>query len=242
MPAPTPRQTRRARRLQSIKDAALELVVEDGLEGFSVHKLADRVDLTAGALYRYFESRDEMLIAVQAEVLAVFDRYLEMVLDGCANFVALERIVVACRAYVALADLQPQRFQLNAEFIATPRPVFEVGVVEETAELTRQMLGRLVVVIAEAQKDGTLRPGNAGHRAVLAWSSVHALVGRRKLHRLVPDMFEPGALMNELLVSLLAGWGADLETAQRAVQTELVSMDVLREAMELAEAQHDEEE
>lgn len=240
MPAPTPRQTRRARRLQSIKDAALELVVEDGLDGFSVHKLADRVDLTAGALYRYFESRDEMLIAVQAEVLAVFDRYLEIVLAQVAERPVLERIVVACRAYVALADLQPQRFLLNAEFIATPRPVFEAAVVEETASLTRQMLGRLASLIELGQAEGVLGAGDAGHRTVIAWSSVHALVGRRKLQRLLPDMFEPGALMNELLVTLLAGWGAEPADVNDVVNRETISMDALREAMVLAEAQQDE--
>ena len=240
MPSPTPRQTRRARRLQSIKDAALDLVVEDGLDGFSVHKLADRVDLTAGALYRYFESRDEMLIAVQAEVLAVFDRYLQIVLERVADQEILDQLVVMCRAYDALADLQPQRFQLNAQFVAAPRPVFDANAVEATAERTRQMLGRLAVVIARAQTEGQLRDGSAGRRAVVAWSSVHALIERRKLERLEPEMFEPKALMDELLLTLLVGWGASLKAAKIAVDKELQN-DMLRAAMETAEAQHEEE-
>ena len=221
--------------MKSIRDAALSLVVEDGLEGFSVHKLADRVDLTAGALYRYFESRDEMLIAVQAEVLAVFDRYLAIVLEHLADRGLLEQVVAACRAYVALSALQPQRFQLNAQFISAPRPVFDADVVEPTAARTIQMLGRLASLLERAEASGLLSDGDAQRRAVVAWSSVHALVERQKLERLAPTVFAPGALMDELLVTLLLGWGASADAAASAMKSEC-SMDVLRAAVDRAEA------
>lgn len=236
MGAVTPRETRRAKRLRSIKEAALELVVQDGLEGFSVHKLADRVDLTAGALYRYFESRDEMLIAVQAEVLAVFDRYLQNVLEVNASRPVLEQIVIACRAYVALADLQPQRFQLNAAFVAAPQPVFDADKVASTAITTLAMLGRLASIIEVAQSDGQLRDDNAQRRSVVAWSSLHGLIERRKLARLAPVAFDPARLVDDLLLTLLVGWGASLKAATLVVQMD-VSQDMLRTAMDLAEAQ-----
>lgn len=236
MPVPTPRQTRRARRLRDITGAARDLVVELGIEGFSVQKLAGRVDLTAGALYRYFESRDQMLVAVQVEVLSVFDRYLELVLQAAATSPILEQIIVALRAYVALAELQPQRFELNARFIGSMRPIFDAPAMEQTAGRTLAMLGRLSDLVARAQREGQLREGPAQHRAALAWSSVHGLVERRKLERLAPDAFAPEALMNELLLTLLVGWGASLKAAQNAVGKEL-SIDELRAAMTVAEAQ-----
>ena len=222
MTSPTPRQTRRAKRLKAITDAALDLVVEDGIEGFSVHRLAERVDLTPGALYRYFDGRDEILIAVQAEVLAVFDVYLENVVDAVAGRPLLERIVLTCRAYLALADLQPQRFRLNSQFVGALQPVFDdVGRVTETAHRTQRMLSRLGLLIAQAQLDGVLRAGEATHRAVVAWSSLHALVERRKLERIAPVAFSPAALERELLRTLLCGWGAGWDEAEEAVDASI---------------------
>lgn len=236
----TRRQTRRAKRLRSIKDAALELVVEDGLDGFSVHKLADRVDLTAGALYRYFESRDDMLMAVQAEVLNVFDRYLAQVVSGASDRPILSQVVTICRAYVALADLQPQRFVLIAQLVAAPAQVFDQERIEPTADRTLAMLGRLADLIAQAEASEQLNTGNSAQRAVIAWASIHGLVERRKLVRLQPETFDPSSLMDELLTTLLVGWGASLEAAREAVEQPISNPD-FRDAMQRAQAQQEEE-
>jgi hypothetical protein len=79
------------------------------------------------------------------------------------------------------------------------------------------MLGRLALLIAQAQNDEVLREANATHRAVVAWSSLHALVERRKLERLSPLAFDPQALERELMLTLLVGWGASWDAAQAAV-------------------------
>jgi len=65
----TPRARRRAERRQSILDTALELIGTRGLDGLTVHALAGALDLTPGALYRYFKSKDEILVALAVHVV-----------------------------------------------------------------------------------------------------------------------------------------------------------------------------
>lgn len=213
----TPRAHRRQKRLRSIKDAALELVVDDGVDGFSVHKLADRVDLTAGALYRYFSSKDEILIAVQTDVLAEFDRFLESLQSRQSKEPVLHRIAGICRGYAALADLQPQRFALIAQLVAVPQQVFDDAAVAPVAERTMSMLGRLAEIVRDAQDTGVLGEGNAERRAVVAWASIHGVVERRKLARFAPTVFDVEGLLDELLFTLLVGWGAETRAARAAV-------------------------
>jgi len=226
----TPRERRRAKRLREIRAAALELVIEEGLDGFSAQKLADRVDLTAGALYRYFDSLDEILIDVQLEVLDGFAAYLRGVLAHAADPAPLRSIVLLCRAYIELDRLQPERFRLIGRLVSDPDPLFADAAALPAMEKTLELLGMLGILVANAQDDGALKPGDAMKRAVLAWSSIQGLMERRKLARLTPRAFDPGELADELLRTLLVGWGADDAAARDAVEATFGS--VFGEAME----------
>jgi AcrR family transcriptional regulator len=215
----TNQQRRRARKLQSIKDATLALIAEDGIDAFSVHRLAERLDLTVGALYRYFASVDELLSAVQIDILEGIDRYLADVVGRLAAAAPLERLVAICYAYLALEVLQPERFRLIARFVSSPDPVLDTDVARSAMELTRRLLGRLATIINEAQRTGSLTVGNAFDRSILAWSSLQGLAERRKLARLEPDLFNPERLTRELLRSLLLGWGANGQTVEHVLDS-----------------------
>lgn len=208
---------RRAERLRELQDATLQLIGEDGLEAFSMHRLAERVSLTPGALYRYFDSRDELLAAVQLEVLDGFDAHLSAVMGGLASSASpLERLVVLCRAYLSLRELQPERFRLIARLASSLDPLLDDEPARLALERAMALMGKLVDEIAGAQAAGLLSQGDAMRRAIVGWSSLQSIADRQKLVRLMPEQFEPRALFEELLRTLLLGWGAkasDVETA-----------------------------
>lgn len=220
MPEKTPRQRRRERRLRNIKDEALNLVVEKGVGGFSVNKLAARVDLTPGALYRYFDGRDEILISIQQEVLEGFDRYLAAILERFADRDELTKFVLLSRGYMALESLQPERFRLISQLVAFPDPVFDDELMMPALGVVERLLGRLARVIEAAEEKGVLTGGSAMKRAVVAWSSVQGLVERRKLARLLPETFDVSRLADDLLATLLRGWGATEDGLQKAIDDE----------------------
>jgi AcrR family transcriptional regulator len=51
-----------------ILDAALDLFVEHGFDGTSVRQIAERVGTTKAALYYYFASKDEILMALHMRI------------------------------------------------------------------------------------------------------------------------------------------------------------------------------
>ncbi len=203
----TPRERRRADRLESIREAALALVVEEGLDGFSIHRLAERVDLTVGALYRYFDSVDQILVAVQIDVLDEFDGFLNRVEASITDVAGIDRIWALVQAYVAWSQLQPQRFRLISRFVSTPEAVFEDALARESIEPTLRLLGRLSMAFSSASEE--LSEGGELTRAVLLWSGIHGLIERQKLNRLQPALFPFDALLHEFISTLLRGWGAD---------------------------------
>ncbi|MFU8803466.1 MAG: TetR/AcrR family transcriptional regulator [Bradymonadaceae bacterium] len=214
---PTNQERRRARRLQTIKDTALELIAEDGLDGFSVHRLADRLDLTVGALYRYFDSVDHLLSAIQVDILESFDQYLGDVAHRLQEQTPLRQFVAICQAYVALDALQPERFRLIARFVSGPDPRLDTEAAKSAMEPTSRLLGHLARVIEEGQRLEQLSPGSPLDRAIIAWSSLQGMADRRKLTRLQPEVFDTKRLTRELLRSFLLGWGAQAEDIDAAL-------------------------
>ena len=65
--ASTAQGRRRIRNRQAILDAALALIEVSGIDGWSMRELAERVDYTPGALYRYFDGKAALLAALTDE-------------------------------------------------------------------------------------------------------------------------------------------------------------------------------
>jgi AcrR family transcriptional regulator len=217
--------------LRSIKEAALDLVVEDGVDQFSVHRVAERVDLTTGALYRYFDSRDDILVAVQLEVLEGFDRYLDAVVSKLADAPPVARIVHLLGAYAALERLQPERFRLIVQLVAAPEPLFENAVVEPAIAKAFAILGKLADAFEDAARQGALDAGEARRRALIAWSSTQALADRKKMFRFGANQVDFATLPAELLRALLVGWGARVDDVQAALEAPIED-EILKEALD----------
>ena len=53
---------------QKILNAAADLILEEGLDGTRVSKIAKRAGLTDGALYRHFDNKDDLLAEVYLDI------------------------------------------------------------------------------------------------------------------------------------------------------------------------------
>jgi AcrR family transcriptional regulator len=62
-----PQDRRRAQTRRDILDNAHQMLIAHGLEGISIRALADRIDYTPGALYKYFPSKEALIDTVRAE-------------------------------------------------------------------------------------------------------------------------------------------------------------------------------
>src|SRR6476469_1462485 len=108
--ASTAQGRRRDRNRQAILDAALALIEVSGIDGWSMRELAERVDYTPGALYRYFDGKAALLAALTDETMDGLRTHLSKCesVDG-----EVDRLVELGLAYVDFAAARPTLFRLG---------------------------------------------------------------------------------------------------------------------------------
>lgn len=79
---------------------ACDLYLSDGLEGFSMRKLARAVGVTAPALYRHYESKEHVFVDVVREAYRAFSSYLYRALEGRTPEERLRRAAIAYLDFV----------------------------------------------------------------------------------------------------------------------------------------------
>lgn len=223
------RVARRDSRRAELLDAAMALTVEGGLDALTIAGLAARVGASVGALYRYFPSKEAILIGLQElavadyhgfarERLAAFERARA---PAPADIVALARVMVVLRSYLEHATASPERHRLVDAVVSDPEPLLDL---ERAMDVNLRIVTPIVTAIAElfeaAVRDGALAGGDAVERTYVAWAMQHGLDHFRKRDRLVPAHLQTPTLQTFALRMLLAGLGASqtaLEAAERLV-------------------------
>ena len=66
----------------ALVDAAIGVITERGVRGFSLAEASRRLGVTTAAPYRHFADRDDLLAAVAARALAVFAAMLSDAADS----------------------------------------------------------------------------------------------------------------------------------------------------------------
>lgn len=212
-------EERRKAQSQRIVEVALRLLSAEGFDALTVGRVADELGYTVGALYRYFPSKDALFVAMQGEVLS----------DACERLQAARRTV---DLFAASRSLSPRVLALTRvcataitqRRFAVEKPAF-FGVLSvslyDSRELVSTEVGRRAVEpmlalnaqfaapLAEAAHEKALDPGDANLRAFAFWSAHHTPLAMKKFERLGVAGLSTEAIADEIVCSLLRGWGAD---------------------------------
>ena len=94
---------------ERIISAAEELFLLGGVQGVSMRKIADKVGVTAPAIYRHFKDKDELLGELINVGLKILQDYLEPALQAEGPFERLEQLI---DRYFDFALEQPKYFDL----------------------------------------------------------------------------------------------------------------------------------
>ncbi len=151
----------------AIVEAARNIVAEGGYPTLSMRSVADRVGLTATAIYHYFDSKDELVTRVVQSGYHRFGEYFSQAADQ-HPVGSLERLLALGDAYVRFALENQEYFRVLYNIQARPREVQELP-----GGGGYDLLRGCVV---EAMEAGNLREGNPDLIAHYLWTSVHGLV------------------------------------------------------------------
>lgn len=207
---------RRAATIARIVDAALAIVTEEGVAALTMQRLAGELGYAIGALYRYFASKDALLLAVQRRVLerlaedlaAADERALQHLKRSraSAEAAALTRLLMAAQVYETLPSRRPAHFRLLSVWLGDPSPVVALEPASAAAPEVLALFARVPALLHAAVEVGALTPGAAQERAVVLFGALHGVLTLRKLARL--PVLSPEGMAAALLRTLLSGWGA----------------------------------
>ncbi|WP_236516435.1 TetR/AcrR family transcriptional regulator [Sandaracinus amylolyticus] len=220
----TARVRRREAKAERILDAAEGILEREGHEALTMQRLAAELELTVGAAYRYFASKDAIVAALQRRVFEGLAADLERAIaeyeaahPRASRVGALSRVCVVARVYATLPERRPTHARLLSRMMGEPRNVLPEGFGEANAQVAMTLAGSGVRELASAREAGALGAGDDLERAILLWTSLTGLAQAKKLERWGVPGLDVDALTERLVVTLLVGWGAEPARAREAL-------------------------
>ncbi len=155
---------------ERVLTCACDLYLADGLDGFSMRRLANELGVTAPALYRHYPAKEALLRDVVGEAFKVFGAYLYRALEGSTP---QERLRLTGEGYLAFALEHPRFYEV---IHASPRLL---GFSDLPEDVSVQACGTkqfLVDRVRECMEARVLAPDDPEVVAAVIWAFSHGLV------------------------------------------------------------------
>jgi len=155
---------------EKILACACDLYLAEGLDGFSMRKLAKEVGVTAPALYRHYENREHVLADVVREAYSEFTRKLYRALEGAT---ALERFARSGEGYLEFALKHPRWYQI---LFTAPEQLGMTRLPDDIEAMGCAVHQFWVDRVRECQDAGILKEGDPMQVSLTMWAHAHGLV------------------------------------------------------------------
>src|SRR5688572_15074683 len=183
---------------RAILDAALDLFISHGYGQVSIRNIAARVEYSPGAIYGYFESKDDIFYALAEEGLR--DLGARELADSPSADPVEDVRASAWRLY-EFSKEQPQYFAL----VFLDRHVPRVSKEYERFAFISEMKSRVLAKVQRCIDEGALPPSTKADVAMrLLWAPIFGIAALRLSNRMPPDL-DSDALVRDAIDTTLAG-------------------------------------
>ena len=186
---PPRRAEKKAQSRRRIIDSAREVFFRDGFMEANLDEVAKKAGVAKGTLYRYFDSKAELYVAVLADNSEIFVRKMRDSVDD-ADASPPELIRRMGRFYFDHWMDNPAYFQIF--WALENQPVIgelPSGVIEEVTRLWENCVKLLAEIIERGVDEGCFAPCDAWELADILWTLANGLIqtenspARRSLRR-----------------------------------------------------------
>lgn len=234
-PLPPSRRERKHEAARTeILDTARQQIAAEGAPALSLRAIAREMGLTAPALYRYFQNRDELVTALIVEAYTSLGDALAAARETPPANEHANRLLAIGLAYREWALAHPQDYAL---IFGAPIPGYHAPE-EQTNPAAKRSMDVLIDTLMAAwradqpgpapeyskpaptlqkqlaawkKNHGYTAPTQAMHLALVCWSRLHGLVSLELFNQIQPMMPNPADLYRAEVLALLASAGLKLE-------------------------------
>ncbi|MET9259678.1 TetR/AcrR family transcriptional regulator [Amycolatopsis sp. NPDC004079] len=222
---PSRRERLRAEASQEIKAIALRLMTEGGPSAISLRAIAREMGMTAGALYGYYATRDDLVNALIAEIYSALAGKEEAARDAVPEDDPEGRVLAVGEAFRDWAVSRPEEFQL---IYGDPLPGYQAPEGGAAADAEHRACAVLTGLVADAWPHASKRLSDDGYDwadfdpgfaavirgefpdlppaavalAMRVWGRMHGLVALEVYGHLRPQVLDPGRLYRAELLDL----------------------------------------
>jgi AcrR family transcriptional regulator len=154
----------------SLVQAGIEILAEDGVDGLSLRKAAQRAGVSHSAPYAHFADKQDLIAAISTEGFRLLLERLGTLIDANAADPSAQLVEVAW-AYVQFAMENRALFKTMFSGILEKEEAYP-----EFVSFSHQSYLKLVELVRGCQQAGLLRPGSEERLALSLWSLVHGFV------------------------------------------------------------------
>jgi len=155
---------------ERILGCACDLYLRHGLDGFSMRKLAREVGVTAPAIYRHYDGREEVLADVLREAHRTFSRYLYAALGEPTQ---LDRFFGAGEGFLNFVIDHPRWYGI----MHTAPEHLGMDALPDDIEGMRSAIHQFWIDrVRECMDAGILKDGDPEMSSITMWAHAHGLV------------------------------------------------------------------
>ena len=145
------REMRADKRRQQVLDAAGACFREEGFHGASMSRIAARAEMSVGHIYRYFDSKESIIIALVQRDCAKFDRWLKRMISSAATIQTVIANLRRGMPWLLNRDRAAIFLEMHAE--AGRNPKIAAVLIEMDVNL-RALLQELIVRVRQSSGAG----------------------------------------------------------------------------------------
>ena len=197
----------------------MQILLDEGSHALTMRRLAKDLSITPGAMYRYFDSKDAILVGLGQRTLGRYARELnereararQEAVDLEVKVSSLYVLLARSWHYFVLSREDPAGWRLVNLFLVAPRQLIEDDQHVRFMALVSVQLQRAAALAGEAVAMGALSPGGGMDRALALFATLNGHLQYMKLAQSSGLGFDPAHTVRVGLDGLLAGWGAPAE-------------------------------
>ena len=165
----TPADRRRRKVREAIIDAAEAIFKTDGEQGISMRRLAEAIDYSPAAIYKYFDSKDALFTSIRD---LFFERLLARInaamMEGGETSALCERCI---RAYIEIGLEEPNHYMMAFSVASREAPPH----FHEESEKSFAAEEKLVTMIEKGMGEGVFCKMDPYVASKSVWASLHGM-------------------------------------------------------------------